>query len=271
MGSSSSKINKKAQKEAQYKLQKEAQQQADEFCSTFSSYMTKKGLPNFKELTTAQREAIVKIYKNLSSNNVNRDIRTAIENSKSSIQVFSYSQKGNLNHGEFDHIGNLQDHEYRLLVGRIMKQKFPLTTKMKLKFSHDRRNVIRSDLPFDRDHSVCSNYVTISWDDVSTKKQDVIRCREYVTDGKSLRWEMCKTSDDVIIYIKLVKLRRHQLRKKAISACRKLKASTVKITTPDWDRIIPKFTGDDSDFKRFECSDYTPPDNVEVVGSLGDE
>lgn len=269
MGSSNSRQVRKAQQEAKLKAQRQLQEEATKFCHVFSGYMTKKGLTNFEKLTDNQISAISKIYKNIVSNNVNIMIRRAIENGKNSIEVFSYSQEGPDRQKNVDHIGNMQDHEYRLLVGYILKQKFPLIVKMKLTFNE--KFTTRSE-DFNhgwatRYYSICNNYVTISWDKIDIKKQDIMRCREYNSLKKSLKWSQCDTVEDIIIYERLVQLRRKQLKKNAISACIELGTSTENIETPKWDGVIPRFDDDITDFQNLGCIDYKPPVKVDVVDS----
>jgi hypothetical protein len=94
-----------------------------------------------------------------------------------------------------------------------------------------------------------------------------MRCREYNSLKKSLKWSQCDTTEDVIVYERLVQLRRRQLKENTISACIELGTSTKDIETPKWDGIIPRFDNDITDFQKLGCIDYEPPVKIEVAKS----
>ena len=219
-----------------------------QYCSNFSDYMTKKGFTNFKDLTKVQIDTISEIYTSLTTSNISKNIRRAIEHSKSSIRICYFQLDFQRDDKDMD---ILQDHEYRLLVGHILKQQCPLISNMAKSFTP----VGRSSSLTQCRQRIHKKTVIISWDEIDIKKQDIIRCREHT--HTYFRWSHCKTTEDVIVYQGLVNLRTIQLREVAEAACEEMGASTVDIKTPAWDGVIPKFSNTDSDFENLRCSDYS--------------
>ncbi len=175
-------------------------------------------------------------------------IRKAIDDGKSSIKIQLDSQR------EYrDRIINLQDHEYKLLGAKIIKKMFPLTSEMTLDFGHDVRVISGGSMSIP-DTLYYDHYVIISWDKIEIKKQDVMRCREYTETGESLQWKMCETTKDVIVYERLVQFQKRKIMDEATLACEGMGIETTDLKPPKWNGIIPKFTGDDSDFVNLGCN-----------------
>ena len=221
------------------------------FLDDWQGTMTGVGITKFNKLNSSQKKGIKEIYNNIIDLNVSQNIYREVINGHKNLAmvVYNIDNKNNWFHDTF------LESEFQMLVLFILKRLYPFVDGMKFKFK-DATEQLNNDK-----HDSIGKYIHISWNNISVTKSDVDNCRRLMRLGtiyRPMKWSDVRRATDVIIYTRLMNVKREQMYQELVDAFQKVtNEKNMTVYKPKWDYIVALFTGNDSvDYKNTKCADY---------------
>ena len=188
----------------------------------------------FDNLNSKEQNIIQDIYQNLTKEDISKKIYNRVIDGYSELELF-------ITHFRYEDI--IEKWEFEMLVIFILKQQCSFMKGMKFYFNNRYRN---------------KKSVTISWHHQHVREKDIIRCRGYVDPEKSMKWSHVKNAKDILIFYRLIQLKRKELSETRIVTYKKITGEKLPTNhgLVKWNSVIPPFTYDDDvDFKNLKCAD----------------